>query len=299
MRIAAIDIGTNSVRLLVAEVQGSMILPLSRELMTTRLGAGLMNTGFLSAEGKVATILAVQRFVACAQRLGAVSLTVFATSAMREASDGTYFARQLEAEIHMPVEILPFETEAAYSYTGVLRSLPDMSDAVVFDLGGGSCELIWRHEGQQLHCSKKIGAVYLTDRFLASDPPNATDIGQARRFIDEQLAACPLPARPLVGVGGTVTSLAAMVMEMKDYDPDRIHGYCLSRRAVSELFLHMVQLPLSRRQELPGIQKERAAILPAGTLVVEALLRVGSRSSLIVSEGDILLGSLYHASGLA
>jgi len=293
---AVIDIGTNSVRLFVAVKEGNTFFPLTRQLVTTRLGAGLVSTALLSSEGKKRTLAAIRSFIATADRLCAEKILIIGTSAMREAQDGAFFAEQIQNQFGVPVNILPRETEALYSYTGVTLSLSSMTDLVVFDLGGGSCEIIWSQAGQLVLCSQKIGAVYLSERFFAHDPPQAAEVELAQKFIRQQLAECCLPARPLVGVGGTVTSLAAMAMEMREYAAERVHGYSLSRPTVSRLLATMLSLPCPERERLPGIQKERAAILPAGTLVVDLLLAISGESSLLVSEGDILLGSLYHLS---
>lgn len=293
---AVIEIGTNSVRLLVAVREGNTFFPLTRQLVTTRLGAGLISTALLSTEGKKRTLAAIRSFITAADRLCTEKIIIIGTSAMREAQDGAIFAKQIQNQFGVSVNILPCETEALYSYTGVTLSLPAKTGSVVFDLGGGSCEIIWSQEGQLVLCSQKIGAVYLSERFFAHDPPQTAEVELAQSFIRQQLAECRLPARPLVGVGGTVTSLAAMAMEMREYAAEQIHGYSLSRTTVRRLLAAMLSLPCSERERLPGIQKERAAILPAGTLAVDLLLEISGEQALLVSEGDILLGSLYHLS---
>ncbi|MBS3887540.1 MAG: hypothetical protein KGZ56_10850 [Dethiobacter sp.] len=282
-----------------ARREGDTFFPLARQLVTTRLGAGLISTKLLSSEGKERTLDAIRRFMATADSLSTEKIIIVGTSAMREAQDGAIFAEQIQNQFGVIVNILPCETEAIYSYTGATLSLSSMTGAVVFDLGGGSCEVIWSQAGQLVLCSRKIGAVYLSERFFDHDPPQAVEVEAAKLFIRQQLAGCCLPSRPLVGVGGTVTSLAAMAMEMREYVAERVHGYSLSRLTVRSLLAAMLSLPCSERGRLPGIQKERAAILPAGTLVVEMLLAISGESSLLVSEGDILLGSLYHLSGEA
>ncbi|EEG76634.1 Ppx/GppA phosphatase family protein [Dethiobacter alkaliphilus] len=292
MRHAAIDIGTNSVRLLVAEENGGAMQALDRQLQTTRLGSGLMSCGVLPVQGKERTQEAVAAFVLRAKELKAEKISIFATSALREAEDGAAFAVQLEEAINNSVEIISAQTEARYSYLGVIKSLGEQ-DRLVFDLGGGSCELIWPDGDSLAYLSLKIGAVYLTDVFFQQDPPDAGEVDKARRYITECLQKNSFDLKPLAGVGGTVTSLAAMAQKLAVYDPAKVHGYALTRAEIKSQLKKMLALPVAERGMLPGIRKDRAPILPAGTLVIDVLLDICQAESLTVSEGDILLGALY------
>jgi exopolyphosphatase/guanosine-5'-triphosphate,3'-diphosphate pyrophosphatase len=267
--------------------------------MTTRLGAGLVKTGCLCPAGKQATLEAVSHFSSLAQRVGAIKISAFGTSAMREAVDGKAFARLLEAETGLHIEVLSPETEAVWGYTGVAKSLPKLDGALVFDLGGGSCELTWQSSSMLLFRSLKIGAVYLTDKYFHHDPPLIEEIATARDHIRKNMASTVFPPVPIVGVGGTVTSLASMAMEMAVYDRERIHGYQLTRQDVDGLLQDMLAKKSAERQKMRGLQAGRAAILPAGTLVVDTLMEVSGASAIHVSEGDLLLGSLYAVIGLA
>jgi exopolyphosphatase/guanosine-5'-triphosphate,3'-diphosphate pyrophosphatase len=293
MIYAAIDIGTNSVRLLVATYRKGCFHPLKSALRTTQLGQKLASSGVLSPPGRQATLEAVTQFIEIARIMGAKKIVTFATSAMREAVDGYPFAMLLEAQTGQKTEIISAETEAAWSFVGVEKSLPNLTDMLVFDLGGGSCELIWRQDRELISCSRKIGAVYLTDTYLHHDPPQKSEIEAACRFIREQLATCVAPPKPLVGVGGTVTSLAAMVMGLRVYDTERIHGSMLTHRSVQSNRALLLSKTAKERESIPGLQKERASIIPAGAMVVDNLLASLGMTHLTVSEGDILLGSLY------
>ena len=296
---AAIDIGTNSVRLLVVINKDGVLQPTYRDLCTTRLGSGLVETGLLPEQGKQLTLTAVTQFFNQARKLRATSIVIFATSALREAKDGPLFAMQIATTIGHPVEIINEETEARYSYIGVSKSLSAHGDPLVFDLGGGSCELIWS-AGQALsYLSLKVGAVYLTDAFFHHDPPTAREVEATRRHVRNRLLAYPFPKKPLVGVGGTVTSLAANALQMTTYDPDRVHGFSLRRDGIRAQLESMLTLNIAARSQLPGIRKNRAMILPAGTIVIDVLLEICHADFLTVSEGDILLGSLYTTNAKA
>ncbi|MDW7649810.1 MAG: hypothetical protein SCK29_02970 [Bacillota bacterium] len=292
MTIAVVDIGTNSTRLLVAQYTRGTLCIVHRDLVTTRLGAGLMEHGVLSMEGKEATAAAVRRFAGQAGKLKAAEVLLLGTSAMREAQDGPEFARLLERDTGCRVEILSAEAEAFYSYRGAVKSLPQYCLPVVFDLGGGSCELAWEN-GLLQTVSLKIGAVYVTDTFFLQDPPTAGEVAAAAEHIRTSLMrVCP-QGRPLIGVGGTVTNLAAMALELSPYSPEAVHGFILERGLIKSQLERMLTLKTADREQLQGIQKNRAAILPAGTLVVDMLLELCNSSQLVVSEGDLLLGRLY------
>jgi exopolyphosphatase/guanosine-5'-triphosphate,3'-diphosphate pyrophosphatase len=293
LRCAAIDVGTNTTRLLIAEKKGGKLQETCRDLATTRLGSGLRRTGKLSAAGKVATVAAVRDFAAKARRRECDFVRIVATSAMREAMDGPDFARELEAAAGLQVEILPPDVEAWYSYLGVTKSLVTNRQTLIFDLGGGSCELLWEEKNGLQTLSFPLGALYLTDAYLQHDPPLAEEVAAARKHIRRCLYGCVPPAVKLVGVGGTVTSLAAVVKQLPLYDPAQIHGFYLEKRLVEEKLQLLLQLREAERALLPGMQPERARILPAGVLVVDELLLAANAPGFTVSEGDLLLGALY------
>jgi len=290
MRLAAIDIGTNSVRLLVAEISETGINPIKRVLTTTRLGAGLMQSGCLSKPGKEATVAAVMECTALARSLGAQKLRVAGTSAMREASDGQSFARTLARQAGAYVDILLPDEEARLSYEGAASSLRLPTEVLVFDLGGGSCELIWPEDGNLCFASLKLGAVYLTEMFIRHDPPLAEELQCIRQHSAELLSSFTLRGIPVVGIGGTVTSLAAMEMKMTRYDAKQVHGRILTAQMVSAQLQRLLAVPLNERSQIAGVQPARADILPAGALVVKEILSHFRAPSFTVSEGDILTG---------
>lgn len=293
MRLAAIDIGTNSVRLLVAEISGTGIKQVKRLLKTTRLGAGLMQSGCLSVYGKEATVAAVMEYTALARSLGTQKIRLAGTSAMREASDGQIFARGLSSQVGEHVEILSPVDEARLSFEGAAKSLYFSHEVLVFDLGGGSCELIWPGEGSLRFASVKLGAVYLTEMFIQHDPPLTEELQCIRRHAAELLSCFTLSGMPVVGIGGTVTSLAAMEMQMANYDAEQVHGFTLTAEMVSTQLQRLLAVPINERSQIAGVQPARADILPVGALVVKEILAQYHASSLTVSEGDILTGLIY------
>ncbi|NLZ92878.1 MAG: hypothetical protein GX922_02490 [Firmicutes bacterium] len=291
MYLAAIDIGTNSVRLLVAETEKEIVVPVRRELAITKLGSGLSSTGRLSERGKQATMQAAAEYVEIARQYGATKIVVFGTCALRQAEDGQAFAHALAARTGQQIEIFSASTEASLSYLGVTQSLSVPKSALVFDLGGGSCELIYCRDNELKVSSYKLGALYLTEKFIEHDPPLLTEVEAIRAHIRRALKV--KSSQQVVGVGGTITALASMELKMTHYDADKLHGFILSKDMIKRQLAKMLPLPAHKRSHLVGLPPDRALIMPAGALMVEELLNAAGTMQLTVSQGDILLGSLY------
>jgi len=305
VRRAAIDVGTNSVRLLVADVldatpSSPRLFPVLRHLTITRLGEGLTPGGRLRPIAAARTADAVHQFVALARDAGAPDPVIVGTYALRTAQDPQVFLSRLGR----PLRILAGDEEARLGYDGVLAGLAPRrpSHLLVVDIGGGSVELTWGRGGRITAAhSVPAGAVVLTERFLAHDPPRAAEIAALRRdlarTVDPRLEAVPgdprFPAaqrRPLrvIGVGGTITTMAAIVQRLTPYDPDRVHGFRLSRRDVARVTDELAVMPVADRRGLRGLQPERADIIVAGALVLAHVLgRTGVRA-ITVSEADLL-----------
>ena len=329
---AAIDVGTISVRLLVAEVSGTEIRPLARRAEVTRLGQGVGVRGKLATAARRRTAEVVGRFVAEARALGANELIVAGTSAAREAADGEEFLQEL-GKIHaVATVVLPGSQEAELAYAGVSSDLK--GDLVVLDIGGGSTELITRDAGGSLRsASLALGANRATERWLHSDPPTYEEISGAyaeaqavfARVVQEFGASKPRDFSPslsvcvpeawsgtsasspgltdqiwggegytsepvLVGVAGTVVTLASLEAGLKQYDPDVIHHRRLSRKSVSKLLDMLAALNTRRRAALPCVQRGRAAVLPGGAIVLLAAMDTLGYEELLVSERDLLEG---------
>lgn len=299
IRRAAIDIGTNSVRLLVADVDERPeapepgVHPVERALDITRLGDGLHAGGVLTPEAAARTAAVVREYVARATALGAASPVVAGTYALRAARNPELLLDRLE----VPVRVLGGDEEAALGFRGAVLGIPDLDPALpvqILDVGGGSVELTWGTAGRGIEGSRSlpVGCVVMTQRFLAHDPPEPAEIAA----LDGTLAAVLDPAlrtlRPrtgrLIGVGGTVTTLAAMAQQLVPYDPDRVHGFGVTAAEVARLLETMCRLPLGARRRLPGLQPERADVIIAGALVVRRVLASLGCDTLTASETDLL-----------
>ena len=302
-RRAAIDVGTNSVRLLVADVPETSgsdtafpIRPVARDIAITRLGEGLEEGGALEPQAAARTAAAVAAYAARAVSLGVPNPEVVGTYALRVARN----PEELSGRLSVPVRVLTEDEEARLGFRGAVAGLrihTPRSPILVVDIGGGSVELTvgTSHEVTESH-SLALGSVVLTRQFLAGDPPTQSEVRALRehlaRLLDPLLARVRRQRPRLVGVGGTITAMAALAQRLAPYDPERVHGFRLMRATITRLTADLLALPLARRRRLPGLQPERADIIVAGALVLEHLVVALDRSSLVVSEADLLWGIL-------
>lgn len=295
MRIGAIDIGTNSTRLLVAEVINGKLHPLVREIEITRLGRGVNAKGQLQRDGIRENAIVLKKFRHQAEDFGVDALYAVATSAVRDAANKEEFL-QISREVSgVDVEIISGEEEAHLSFCGVYSSFPAMDrNWAVCDVGGGSTEFIW-NLGENVQ-SINIGCVRLTEMFLHSDPPGAEEISKAAAAIKEQINKLDLQVRKLVGVGGTITTLVAMEEKMKIYLPERVQGYVLKREQLDK-HVRLLSVPLEERKRIVGLQPKRADVILAGVLIVREILDYLQLSEITVSDADILSGIIYKGIG--
>lgn len=304
VRRAAIDIGTNSVRLLVADVldgrrASSRLRPVLRHLAITRLGEGLIPGGRLRPTAVARTAAAVRRCLSLAQHAGVPDPVIVGTYALRTARN----PQALLSRLGRPLRILDGAEEARLGYAGVLAGFASRAPrrAVVVDIGGGSVELT-SGRGRQIVAARSLpaGAVRLTERFLRHDPPHADEVAAVRghlgRIVDAPLsavagvrgAAVRQTSLRIFGVGGTITTMAAIIQRLRPYDPARVHGFRMSRGEVTRLTARLAAMPLAARRRLAGLQPERADIIVAGALVLEHLLDRLRARAITVSEADLL-----------
>ncbi len=282
-RVAAIDIGTNSTRLLVADCTGAGLKRIETGLITTRLGKG-MASGLLLQETMLSTADAVGLFYQKAMDLGAESVAAAATSAVRDAANKAEFLGLVEERTGLTVRVLSGEQEAALSYRGVLSGLPvDPVSSLVVDVGGGSTEFIWTYRGHLNLVSVNAGAVRLTD--AGADEIMIYNILQpALDEVKQSAFEC------LVGVGGTITTLAAIDQRLSVYDTDLVHGYCLSAASVDKILKMLKDMDIPERRKVPGLKPERADIIVAGVSIVKIIMDGLGSDEMLVSECDILDG---------
>lgn len=290
-RFAAVDVGTNSIRLLVVEsgIDGRLD-PVLRLGESCRLGEGLDANGVISAEAERRAGRTLTRFVRRARSLEPRAIRVAATHALRSAANGAEVARRLGRMAGLPVEILSAEDEARLVYEAAREvigrdRLPE--PCLVVDIGGGSVELVRGDEGR-VHAwrSLDIGCVRLSERFLAADPPRTADLSQIEEYVGDVLDLHPelfVTLHGAAGVGGTLTALAALDLGLERYEAARVEGHALSVEAIRHWSLELSRLSNLDRQKMSAVGSGRADIIVAGCVVLMATLERSGLSRIIVS----------------
>ena len=298
MHFAVMDLGTNSLRLLIAEkTSPGIYLPRHSRVEITRLGEGTAQGGELSLEAVERTVEAVKSYLMDIKEYHAHITAVMGTSAVRESKNNEILISRLKKETGIELKVLSGTEEAELSYLGVVKSLPKIENPLVFDLGGGSTELIWRQEGWLTLKSIKVGVVRLTEACIFLDPPDKKEIQAIEQYTLEHLN--PLKnqiqgkLKQLIGVGGSITSLASVKQGLRIYDPQRVHGFTLSREDIAQLLGRLAFLKEGHRKKIPGLQPQRADVIVAGTVIILTLMKNFHFDQVTVSEGDLLLGALY------
>jgi exopolyphosphatase/guanosine-5'-triphosphate,3'-diphosphate pyrophosphatase len=290
-RVAAVDMGTNSIRLLVAEEREDEIAELSREKVITRLGEGVDRTGRLDPKALRRTTDVLERYVRRARALGAERIRVGATSAVRDAADRRLFEAAFSRATGEAPEVLSGEQEARLSFLGATVDLDAERPVLVFDIGGGSTELILGSDQVEAAASVDVGSVRITERVGPSDPPTADDVVAMRRLAVEGLAGARVgPGRSLVGVAGTTTTVQAIAMGLERYDPEAIHGSRLSRRDAERVAKELGGMTVAERAALPVMPPGREDVIVAGAQILLEILERWGAEGCIVSERDILDG---------
>ncbi len=299
-RVAVVDIGTNSTRLLIAEVAAGRVAELERHSRVTRLGRGVDLSGQLSGRAIEATCEAIADYVALYEEAQVDEVVAIATSAVRDGGNGGAFVAELRERFALSARVLDGEEEARLTYLGATSGDPPSVPTLVIDIGGGSTELIvGSGEEIDFHVSLQAGVVRHSERHIASDPPAATELealaGDLRGAIEE--AARASGQRPTAGiaVAGTPTSLAAIELELEPYDPERVHGHELTLPRIQRLLSRLAAAPLEERRAIPGLHPDRAPTIVTGVVILIEVMRAFELDAIVVSEHDILYGVALDA----
>ena len=300
--VAAIDCGTNAIRLLVADVRPDGTLDERVRLMRiVRLGEGVDRTGEFAPLALERTFAALDEYADVMREHGVVRARFVATSATRDVSNRDAFVDGVHARIGIEPEVITGTEEAALSFTGAVRGLPSAAvalPALVVDIGGGSTEFVLGSSGPEVSVSVDIGCVRMTERHLHGDPPTTEQITAAQVDIDAAvaLAGRSVPferAASFVGLAGTVTTVAAMAMDLPTYDPTVLHGSVISIEDVSRVAAVLLQMTRAERAALPYMHPGRVDIIGGGAMVLESAMRAAGAAEVTVSETDILDGIVY------
>jgi exopolyphosphatase / guanosine-5'-triphosphate,3'-diphosphate pyrophosphatase len=294
-RVAVVDIGSNSTRLLIADVDGGVAVR-ERQSRVTRLGRGVDLSGQLSAEAIEAACAAIADYVEVCREYDVDRVAAIATSAVRDASNGSAFVAELRERFALSARVLDGEEEACLTYRGATAEQPPSIPTLVIDIGGGSTEMIVGTATEiAFHTSLQAGVVRHTERHISGDPPTAVELealaGDIRTLIEKALAGHDEP-RALAGiaVAGTPTSLAAVELGLEPYDPTRVHSHPLSLETVQRLLSRFASAPLAERAAIPGMHPDRAPTIIAGCVILIEALRAFGLEQIQASEHDILYG---------
>jgi exopolyphosphatase/guanosine-5'-triphosphate,3'-diphosphate pyrophosphatase len=302
MRVAVVDLGTNSTRLLVADVEGAELAEVDRRSTVTALGRGVDLTQTICSDAVEDVCRAVADYRQRYRELNAERVMAIATSAVRDATNGEAFIAELRERFDLHTRLLTGEEEAHLTYLGATAQRPADQDTLVFDIGGGSTELVVG-SGIEVgfHVSLQAGTIRHSERHLSTDPPDpheledlADDVRHAiERAIDGEAGA---RAGRAIAVAGTPTSLAAVDQELEPYDSERVHGYRLRMPRVQRMLSRLASMPLAERLRVPGLHPGRAPTIVAGTVILVQVMRAFGLEEVEVSEHDILQGAALSAS---
>jgi len=297
MSLASIDIGTNTTLLLVAGTDPSVAV-LEERAEITRLGRGIGREGALDPEAIARTLAVLREYAATARRHGA-RIAAVGTEALRRAPNATAFLGPAAEILGTEVEVIDGEREAALTFRAVVESFPDAhrGQLVVVDIGGGSTEIVLATDGRvEFRTSVPLGSVRLTEAFVRHDPPARADQDAIAAAVDDAVRAVPFSSRPatLVGVAGTVTSLAAMALELATYDPARVHGHRLSRGDLGRQLARLAAATQAERERIVGLDPRRADVIFAGAVILERIAAAAGAAEVLVSDRGIRWGLLYE-----
>ena len=298
MRVAAIDCGTNSIRLLIADVADGRLTDVVRRMEIVRLGEGVDRTGRLSDAALARTQKALLAYAEQIADRSVDRVRMCATSASRDASNAGDFRAMVRDVLGVDPEVITGDEEARLSFTGAVAGLSAEPPYLIVDIGGGSTEFVTGTTGVEHAISMDIGCVRMTERHLHDDPPTAAQIEAATRDItaavDTALAAVPgRSASSLVGLAGTVTTITALALGLPEYDAARIHHARVSRDSVAKVADDLLSMTVASRLALPVMHPGRADVIGGGALILRTIMERAGQEFLIASEHDILDGIAF------
>lgn len=301
-RIAAIDIGTVTMRVLIADVdEQGVISELHRDICLTHIGKDLSRTGMLNAEGMQSAFGAWERFSVAIDMLNPQKVICVATSAARDAQNSREFLEGLRSR-GLEVNIIAGDREALLSFRGATYQR-NVHDLLVIDPGGGSTECIFSHDGRDesdlIMRSLNIGSRRLTDMFLHAPIATPDELAQTRSYIAEMYEpfykTLPIKPRELVAMAGTATTLVTMRDSIGEYDPSLVHGQHVSSHEINEMVSRLASLTSQEREEIVGLEPKRAGVILAGVFIIAEIMRISKLSEVTISDYDILYGIILSA----
>ena len=289
---AVVDFGTNSARLMIAEVRDGVIVSVKKQLKTIRLGEK-MTEGRITDAAMLRASSALNEFIDTARAESTTDFYAFATSAVREAENTQDFIDHMEEHCGVPVDVIPGEFEAVIGYLGAAGGKSGRLGLI--DIGGGSTEIVVGEDGKIEYArSFKVGTVRLLQMFSSASPSNLATYEECRAHIQHVFSELPknLSADTWLGIGGTGTALAAIAQELKTYDPDKVDGYALSQTRLDALAERLREMTLAQRKDLTGLDEKRADVIVFGALLMQTFTKLIGADGFTACESDNLEGYL-------
>ena len=303
MRVAAIDCGTNSIRLLIADVDGMQLTDIVRTMIIVRLGEGVDRTGQFSPQALERTFAATDEYARLIGEHQPERVRFVATSASRDASNRAEFFSGIQQRLGIEPDVISGDEEARLSFAGATSDLASRSDGpvapyLVIDIGGGSTEFVLGTESPEAALSTNVGCVRMTERHLVNDPPTEAQIASAIIDIDQAIesASSVVPcteAQSLIGLAGSVTTVAALALQLPVYDPNKIHGSRIASATVHEITQRLLHMTREERAALGPMHEGRVDVIGGGALVLDRIMQKLNFKEVVVSERDILDGIAF------
>lgn len=297
-KYACIDIGTNSIRLLIAEVEDGRLVSRTKKLKMTRLGHGVAETKMLDPHRMIDSLNAIDAFQHEAILSGCAGVFIYATSAVRDAYNGIDFRQMVYNKTELEFDIISGTQEAKLGFYGSKSGCNATGRHLVMDIGGGSTEYIYGSEKGMIDAiSIDIGGVRLNGNYITTDPVSAEELGKVTDHIGTQLRTVKIlfenyEVESIVGIGGTVTAFSSIVQGLKEYSPERIHGSLITLEQVKEINARLQKMTVAERQGVVGLEPRRADIIVCGGLILEKSLETFGVDVMTVSDYDNLEGYL-------
>jgi exopolyphosphatase/guanosine-5'-triphosphate,3'-diphosphate pyrophosphatase len=302
--LASIDIGSNTLRLLVGMIEGQKIVRMRCEMVITRLAAGIGETGLLNPDNMEKTVSVLKAFSDIISAYGISHIRAVGTSALREAKNSGEFLQRVLSETGINIEVISGEEEAELTARGVMFDMPERDSSFIVDIGGGSAEWIFCRNSSPVGMGTiSTGVVKLFDNHMKSDPPSKADILSLKKELDTVLSGLKTNIGHLInrstvfiGTAGTVTTLAAIDIGFETYDHEKIHKHNLTLQRLHEMSERLLELPLSERKKIIGLEPERADLIIPGILFTINIMELFGFDNILVSDNGLLEGVLIKLS---
>tara|TARA_B100001123_G_C15343694_1_gene1036096 strand:- start:4295 stop:5209 length:915 start_codon:yes stop_codon:yes gene_type:complete len=298
MRLASIDLGSNSLIMTVVDLNNGQLKPVAEEVKIVRLGQALQPGGRLQPEAKERCRSALHHFAHQMEFLAVDEIIGVGTAALRNASDGQQFVDEIKDQLHILIQIISGDDEARLTFKAVQRDFSRLGDSLVMiDIGGGSTELVMGDLNSiTSQISMNAGTVSFSERFVHKDPPTSEELQSAARAINKMMDRFELKSTAMeaVGVAGTFTTLKAVQLGMDDYDHSQIHRTILLRDEIAQLGQLFTSMPTEERKNLKGLPEERADIIPMGVVIIDSIMKRLQHQSITISDRGLRWGLLYE-----